>query len=260
MNIHLVHWNNDEAGSRITLLRNAGHTVKHELPMTPSLLRRMKKDPPDIFIIDLSRLPSQGRDVALVLRETKATRFIPIVFAEGEEEKIARTRALLPDATYTTWNRMRSALKRAMARQPATPIIPQSRLAGYSGTPLPKKLGIKEGYTIVLINSPEHFAATLRDLPAGVHLVKENRSNRDLTIWFVTSRKELERRIPGMPKSIYDGHLWIAWPKKTSGVVTDMSEQLVREAGLAHGLVDFKICAIDATWSGLLFTKRKKQH
>lgn len=132
-----------------------------------------------------------------------------------------------------------------------------SRLAGYSGTPLPKKLGITEGRTAALVNAPTDFAETLGSLPSGATLHSNPRGKRDLTIWFVRSRKELDAAMPRMVRASRQGGVWIAWPKKASGMATDVSETAVRESGLAAGLVDHKICAIDQTWSGLRFALRK---
>lgn len=131
--------------------------------------------------------------------------------------------------------------------------------AGYSGTPLPKKLGIKEGSTVAAIRAPDDFAKTLGKLPAGARLHSNPRGKRNLTVWFVRSLKELRAAIPRMVKASKQGHVWMAWPKKASGVTTDVSETQVRELGLAAGLVDFKICAIDHTWSGLCFALRDRE-
>ncbi len=131
--------------------------------------------------------------------------------------------------------------------------------AGYSGTPLPKKLGIKPDAIVALVNAPDRFEATLGALPDGAELRRFARGARDVTIWFVSSRKELERGMAKIVAAIGETAVWIAWPKKASGVVTDVTETDVRGTGLAAGLVDFKVCAIDATWSGLKFTRRRSK-
>ena len=128
--------------------------------------------------------------------------------------------------------------------------------AGYSGTPLPKKLGITEGKTVALAGAPAEFVATLGRLPAGAALHQNPRGRRDLTICFVRSLKELRAAIPRMVAASRQGGVWFAWPKQASGIATDVSETEVRMLGLAAGLVDHKICAIDATWSGLRFVRR----
>ena len=129
--------------------------------------------------------------------------------------------------------------------------------AGYSGTPLPKKLGITEGRRVALVAAPADFAATLGPLPPEAVLHANPRAKRDLTIWFVRSLKELRAAVPRMVAASRQGGVWIAWPKKTSGLASDVSETEVRALGLAAGLVDHKICAIDQTWSGLRFALRK---
>lgn len=255
--VRLIHWNKDEAKPRIAALRAAGYAVDFSLPMGPELLRALKERPPAAFVIDLSRLPSHGRDVALALREMKATRHIPLVFAEGDPEKVERIRQMLPDAVYTVWSRIRGDLKRAIARPPAAPVVPRSRLEGYSGTPLPKKLGIQPGLEVALLGAPRDFRKTLGALPERVRLRSGAGSSTGLVLWFLRSRRELDRGMRRMATRLGAGKLWMCWPKKASGVVTDLTEQFIREAGLAVGLVDYKICAVDATWSGLLFTRRK---
>jgi CheY-like chemotaxis protein len=218
-------------------------------------LTAMRSSPPVAVVIDLSRTPSHARDVALALRQSKGTRQIPIVFVGGDAEKVAAIKALLPDAIYTAPGRLAPAVKRAIARPPTSPIVPVSRLAGYSGTPLPKKLGIKPGSTVALVGAPEGFETTLGTLPEGAVLVRRAAANA-LTIWFVRTRAALEDGIGKMASAGEGGGLWIAWPKRTSALAADVTETHVRGVGLAAGLVDFKVCAIDETWSGLRFSKR----
>ena len=129
--------------------------------------------------------------------------------------------------------------------------------AGYSGTPLPKKLEIKENSRVATVGAPADFAKTLGQLPAGAKLTRGLGAPRDLTLWFVTSRKQLEGDLRRVAPAKGEGSLWVAWPKKSSGVKTDVTENVLREVILPHGLVDRKVCAIDETWSGLLFSWRK---
>lgn len=134
--------------------------------------------------------------------------------------------------------------------------------AGYSGTPLPKKLGIKEGHRVAVVRPPDGFERTLGELPDAVALQvgltgtgKASRAGKgplDVIVAFVTRRAELERQLPALRRRLAQaGGLWVAWPKKSSGVATDMTEQVVRDVALPTGLVDNKVCAIDDTWSGL---------
>jgi Protein of unknown function (DUF3052) len=132
-------------------------------------------------------------------------------------------------------------------------------MAGYSETPLAKKLGIKERSRIALVNEPRGFRETLGELPGGVAFVGESANNIDLILCFVRSQAELSKRFSKLASRLAPaGMLWIAWPKKASGVASDLSDGFVREIGLAAGLVDTKVCAIDQVWSGLRFVIRLK--
>ena len=125
-------------------------------------------------------------------------------------------------------------------------------MAGYSGTPLTTKLGIKEDSRVAFGNPPPGFDRTLGNLPAGVTIKRVIRGPLDVIVVFVTRRAELERRIERLIVAMEPAAgLWIAWPKRASKVPTDMTEDVVREVGLPLGLVDNKVCAIDEVWSGL---------
>ena len=127
--------------------------------------------------------------------------------------------------------------------------------SGYSGTPLARKLGIKAGHRILVVGGPPDLAI---DLPAGVEThTRAGRTPYDVILAFAPDRRALARRFPTLPaKLVVDGGLWVAWPKRSSGVSTDLDENLVREVGLTAGLVDNKVCAIDSVWSGLRFVVR----
>jgi len=127
-------------------------------------------------------------------------------------------------------------------------------MAGYSGTPLPQKLGIKPGHRVALLAAPPGFERVLGKLPADVSVASalDGRSPFDVIVLFVASSAELLRRFRATAKRLEpSGGLWVAWPKKASGVTTDVTEDVVRAVALEAGLVDNKVCAIDATWSGL---------
>ena len=125
--------------------------------------------------------------------------------------------------------------------------------SGYSGTPLPRKLGIKPGHRVALLGAPGGFEAdALGGLPDGVRVTRRAGGKADVIVSFHTRRAELERRLPALRALMEPAAgLWIAWPKRASKVDTDMTEDAVREIALPTGLVDNKVCAIDATWSGL---------
>ena len=128
--------------------------------------------------------------------------------------------------------------------------------AGYSGTPLVKKLGIKPGSSLTLLREPEDFRKLLVGLPSDVRVTSRPTESPDLTIWFVTRRGEMEASMPERARTVGQG-LWVAWPKKASGVKSDLTEDHIRNAGLACGIVDYKVCAISEIWSGLKFARRK---
>lgn len=131
-------------------------------------------------------------------------------------------------------------------------------MAGYSGTPLTKKLGIKEGFNLRFVNAPAELYKDL-DLPVKVAVNSRTRKPIDLVLLFVKTKRELERTFSSYAAKLAPaGMLWICWPKKTSGVASDLSDNVVRELGLAKGLVDVKVCAINEVWSGLKFVIRLK--
>lgn len=255
--IILIHWNETEGAARAEILRAAGFESTCLAPRGGAAdLRAFRQNVPDAFVIDLSRLPSQGRAVAVELRRQKATRLAPIVFADGEPGKVERIRKLLPDATYTGWKNMATAVKSALANAPATPAVP-STMDFYAGASLAKKLGIRPGAAVALLEAPEGFERKLDPLPPDVEIRRGSRGRARLVLLFAMSVRDLRKRFAAAARLIeHGGSVWIAWPKKASGIPTDLGETTVRSFGLAAGWVDYKVCAIDETWSGLLFTRR----
>lgn len=133
------------------------------------------------------------------------------------------------------------------------------RVVGYSGTPLPKKLGIKAGHALLLVDAPAGFTETLGRLPGDVRLHSGLRGKGpyDVIVLFAGTRAAFAKRFARCRERLArSGGLWVGWPKKSSGVATDLTEAAVRGGGLSAGLVDNKICAIDETWSGLRFVYR----
>lgn len=255
--VRLICWKVDRASEFEAELGTAGFAVDGGVLDGPAL-RVLGQAPPDAVVIDLGRLPAQGRDVGVMLRTTARSRHTPLVFVDGAADKVARTRKVLPDAVYTSREDMAPSIRRAIAEPPNDPVVPESSFAGYSGTPLPKKLGIKAESTVALVNAPEDFEETLGELAAGAAIIRKAVAGADVTLWFLGSLADLDSGIDRMGRIAGNGRLWICWPKKASGIATDVTQNEVRSTGLASGLVDFKICAIDATWSGLCFTRRKK--
>ncbi len=130
-------------------------------------------------------------------------------------------------------------------------------MAGYSGTPLVRKLGIREDSRIIFVNEPENFRSELGDLPDGVRTEEQLEGEFDYIHFFTREKSALERDFPELKDHLKkSGLLWVSWPKRASGIQTDLSENAVRAIGLENGLVDVKVAAIDAVWSGLKFVYR----
>ena len=132
-------------------------------------------------------------------------------------------------------------------------------MVGYSGTPLPKKLGIKDGYNVSLVDAPEEVYTQLNSALATRKVSGGSRTPLDFAIVFTKSRATLVKEFERLTKQLAPaGMLWVSWPKKSSGVASDLNEKIVRETGLASGLVDVKVCAVTEVWSGLKFVRRLK--
>jgi hypothetical protein len=130
-------------------------------------------------------------------------------------------------------------------------------MAGYSGTPLARKLGLQPGREAVVLHSPRPYEEIVSPLPEGVKLRHRLHPGAEFIHFFARSRADLARRFPGLASALADpGSLWISWPKKSSPLANDIDENIVREIGLATGLVDVKVCAVDEDWSGLKFVRR----
>ena len=130
-------------------------------------------------------------------------------------------------------------------------------MPGYSGTPLPKKLGIKEGFRVIFVGLPSDVKAELREALAGCSIAKDGVGPLDFAMVFAKKQAELRTEFERLARKLAPaGMLWVSWPKKSSGVATDMNENDVRRIGLAASLVDVKVCAISDVWSGLKFVRR----
>jgi hypothetical protein len=257
--IRLICWNAAEAAGKAARLVSAGYRVDFE-PFSPEVMKRVRQLPPAAVVIDLGRLPSQGRDVALQLRQFKSSRLIPLVLSGGDPLKLPRIQELLPDAIYTAWEDILPALELALNSPLTSVVVPESSFAGYAGAPLIKKLGIRPHMSVALLDPPPRFAQSLSGLPEGVTWCFQAGEPCDLVIWFIHTRTDLDEGLPRVQPGIGKGGLWIVWPKKTSGVESDLTQVIVRKTGLAAGLVDYKVSAIDETWTGLRFAVRKTRN
>jgi hypothetical protein len=257
--VRLVSWKQDLGRERIHLLEESGFQVDTSPWDSPGgFIGQLRANLPAAVLIDLDRLPSHGREVAVTVRNSKVTRHIPIVFAGGLEEKVERIRKELPDAQFTGWNGVARALKKALRSAPVEPVQPVPHMLRYAGSSLVKKLGFAPKTKAALLGAPEDFAEKLGELPEGVEIQTRMTIHTKLAIWFVRSRQELESETELVAARLPVGSsVWIVHPKQTGRYRVDFNQNDVRAMGLAAGLVDYKVCAVDGDWSGLKFTRKK---
>ena len=167
--VRLIHWNAIEAEECVQVITDLGYEVVYKA-FDANELRNIRKTPPNAVVIDLSRLPSQGRDLGINLRKHKTTRYIPLIFVGGDPTKVGRIKEILPDAIYTHWDRIGGPLKQAISKPLEDPVVPGSLFEAYSGVQLLKKLGITPSSVLVLVGAPENIDDILGELPEGVTL------------------------------------------------------------------------------------------
>jgi CheY-like chemotaxis protein len=223
----------------------------------PASFRNIRANPPDAILIDLTELPSYGRTMAVLLREQKGTRNIPLVFLKGDPEKAARVREVLPDAVFAIWPNVAPVIQRAIERAPEQAAAPHA-----AGTPLAQKLRIAEGSVVALLEAPPNIREILGPLPKGVTIENSRMGKKigdfNLALFFVKSAAALGRALPQLAARMAPGRtLWVCWPKRTSSMPCDLTLTSIREMVSPYDLVDSKICALDATWSGTAITKRR---
>jgi hypothetical protein len=250
--IRLIHWNGPEGRAAKLRLASFGHHVEFDDVDGQGLTKVLRRTLPDAYVIDLSRLPSGGRTVGMWLRTNKTTRHIPLLFVDGDPEKVARIRELLPDAVFTSWGKLKTAILKAIATPIQAPVVPPSSI--YTGRSTADKLGIKREMRVCVVNAPPGFT---KSLSTDATFTARPTAECDLFVVFVKSQRELPTPFAALAKDVTQQTLWVAWPKKASGIKSDVDGNVVRETGLSFGWVDFKVCAIDATWSGLAFKRRK---
>lgn len=257
--VRLVCWKEDLAAERAATLKNAGLDVDAS-PFNPGgMITQLKQDPPAVMLIDLDRLPSHGREVAVMLRTSKSMRHVPIIFAGGVEEKIVRVRADVPDGIFTAWAGAAAAVKKALKSAPRIFAKPVPHMQRFAGSPLSKKLDLKAEGKAALIGAEEGFVELLGDLPEGMELQSRITSQTKLVLWFVRAAHEIAAAFDLASARMPEGcNLWIIYPKKAGRYRVDFNQNHIRLAGLDAGLVDYKICAVDADWSGMKFARRKK--
>jgi hypothetical protein len=248
MRVRLFHWKAEEAAPAIAELKKAGFTVDYQEKL-PSF-KSIRDSKPDAFVVDLSRLPAHGREVAIALRGHKATRHAPIVFVDGDGKKLEAVRRALPDAIYTGRAQVIGALLRA--RPLADPVRPAQMMERYAGRSAAQKLGIQEGMKVGVIDPPPDYGRVIGKVPEGA-LLEENCEGK-LTLWFVHDFARLQAELPAMRRAAAHSRLWILWRKaKQDG----LDGNVIRRGAIELGLVDYKICSVNETWSAMAFAIKK---
>jgi CheY-like chemotaxis protein len=251
--VRVQHWKEAEAQPLLRALRSAGHQVDYQ-EAAQSNVTYIRQTKPEAIVIDLSRSPAHGRELAVYIRGTKSIRHIPIVFVDGEPEKVQKIRELMPDAEYTTLAKVTTAVKRAIAKPPSAPVVPPQMMERTIGRSTAQKMGIVAGSRVALIDAPPDYARVLGELPEGVSLEEDPQEVLPVTVWFVRDPDEYVRALPRKRGLAARSKFWVVWPK---GQRDGVNGNLVREAALQLGLVDYKICSVNEVWTAMVFAVKK---
>jgi hypothetical protein len=253
--VRLIHWKPSESAPLIGAIGSLGFIPEYDPePNGPAITRAIRAHPPDAVVIDLSRLPSHGREIGVWLRTVKATRAIPIVFVGGEPAKLEKVKAVLPDAAYATTANFNRILKSACASRVSNPVIPPPMMERYKNKTAAQKLGIAPASTVALMDPPRDYATILGALPPNVEVFEDPAAVQHVTLWFIRDSEAMLRALPRMRAIAAKTKLWIVWPK---GTANKFREGPIRNTALENGLVDYKICSVNAQWSGILFARKK---
>jgi hypothetical protein len=249
----VIHWDPVEASPLCDRIRREGFEASPYPIRGAGGFRAISENPPDAIVIDLMCMPSYGRVMGALLRERKSTRMIPLVFVQGDPEKTKRIRELLPDAVIADLLRIGPAVQRAIRHAPTQPVLPNP-----GNIPLLHKLRIREGAVIGLLHAPAGFEARLAPLPEGARL-KTGTQDADVILAFVKSAATLGRELPSLASEMRRGRtLWLFWPKKSGNLAGSLTMLTIREMCQQVGLTDYKVCAVDETWSGMAVAPRRK--
>jgi hypothetical protein len=253
--ILFVHWNAEEAKALAAPLRASYEVLI--VDAAGQTYGTVAQYPPDAAVISLDRVPSHGLGIASVLRSRKASRHTPLIFVGGAPDKVAGVRKTLPDALYTSWEELPGLLPRALTHRVESPVTPPTSISR-PDAPLSKKLGILENSQVVTLNSPPSFERSLGPLPEGASLEEDGAGPADLLILFSESEADLARDFGTAVRRLGPkGKLWLAWPKKSGRVRSDLDMTVVRAFAMSRGWVDYKVCALNTTWSASVFGRRR---
>jgi hypothetical protein len=252
--VRIVHWKEPQAAPLIEACRACGFEAEYDPVRFPDLAKLIRANPPDALVIDLTCLPSHGRESAIYLRRTKYARHLPLVFVDGEPEKVEKVREQLPDATFTTRKQICSGIKAALAKTIAAPVLPPSMEERFASRTVAQKLGMKPDIKAAVIEAPRNYVAVIGELPQGAELLEDPESVCPVTLWFVEDLRGFKAGLRRMQKIADRTKLWIIWRK---GGKTELTSNLIREGGIDVGLVDYKICSVSEHWSGMAFGRKR---
>lgn len=261
--VRLVCWNDELAQQHAREITKLGYRVEAgSLRGSSAFISHFRDLKPAAVVIDLDRLPSHGREIGVVLRSSKTTRHIPLVYVGGEEEKVARIRNELPDAAFTSWQKLSAALKHAIASPPIAPVRPTPHMERWGAASLPQKLGIAANMQVALIGGAEDgLVEIIGELPENASICPRIGAHTRLVLYAAHSLRELDAAINHAQTYLPEGaSFWIIHPKSAAKQHTDFNQNDVRSLALASGFVDYKVCSVDAQWSGLKFARKKAPH
>jgi hypothetical protein len=253
--VRVFHWRAEEAGPLIDAVRSAGYSVDY--PNARGLappFRTLRDSPPHAIVIDLTRLPAHGRNQAVAIRGQEPVRRIPLVFVDGDPAKVAKIRAELPDAIYTTRVKIGAALKRA--KPPANPASPP-----YSKRTTAQKLLIQERMGVAVIDAPFGYAQAVGPLPTGAWFEEEPGGALPVTLWFVRDPETYLGLLPRIRTLAAKTRLWIVYARQgvaRKGRSEGVSALFVLDAARAVGLSPYKSCSINDSWGALLVGRSRK--
>jgi CheY-like chemotaxis protein len=253
--ICLICWDKDRAEFLEKLLGGEGFRVTVVSESVSGRIAYFRDLNVEAVVIDLSRMPSHGREIGAALSASKSTRHLPLIFLGGQPEKVERVRRELPEAVFAGWEDAAATIRSAMIAGPTQKAMRPAQRMEIGGRSLARKLGVKQAVPVVLWGDAEFLVELLGDFP----VVKRMQGKvAHLCLCVTRAASDVEAAFETVGAVYPEGTLmWIIHPKQSGKMHADFNQNDVRGIGLAHGWVDFKVCAVDADWSGLAFAKRE---
>ncbi|MBT9330466.1 hypothetical protein [Paracidobacterium acidisoli] len=255
-NIALISWNTEAIGEQKQRLERAGFTLELSIHRSSGLIGKLARAGVDAVVIDLSSKPSYGREIGIQLRGSPTTRPVPLVFAGGVEEKIALVRVEIPDAVYCSWEQIAAGVKHAIDHAPVRPVQPRTRGAGaVAGSVLARKMGLGGEVRTVILGDVIGLGRRL-----GIAYEEQIDAQTEIALAVVRTAREMED-VFGMLEAQLPAKavLWVIHPKQSGKLRSDFTQTDVLATGLAHGFSGFKMCAVDADWSGARLVRKARR-